>query len=130
MVLVEEEDVPVLVEGGGGEAAVEEGEAVHLVVLLLRRLHLLHLLHVQLRQPRPRLRLLWPQASAEKILQRHEHEHSFCLQCKRVPIMMHLVIIVVGVRVTRIPHLQGLVNDLLVLHMFLMRLELVQMLLV
>ena len=57
--LVEEEDVPVLVEGGGGEAAVEEGEAVHLVVLLLRRLHLLHLLHVQLRQPRPRLRLLW-----------------------------------------------------------------------
>ena len=44
--------------------------------------------------------------------------------------MMHLVIVVVGVRVTRIPHLQGLVNDLLVLHMFLMRLELVQMLLV
>jgi hypothetical protein len=47
-----------------GEAAVEEGEVVHLVVLLLRRLHLLHLLlHV----------LLWPQAIAAKILLQHEH---------------------------------------------------------
>jgi hypothetical protein len=44
--------------------------------------------------------------------------------------MMHLVIVVVGVRVTRIPHLQGLVNNLLVLHTFLIRLELVLMLLV
>jgi hypothetical protein len=38
--------------------------------------------------------------------------------------MMHLVILVVGVKVTRIPHLHGLVNDLLVLYMFLVRLEL------
>jgi hypothetical protein len=108
--LVEEEDVPVLllVEGG------------HLVVLLLRRLHLLHILHL----------LLWPQASVAKILQQHKHEDNICLQCKRVPIMMHLLIVVVGMRVTKIPHLQGLVNNLLVLHMFLMRLELVLMLLV
>jgi hypothetical protein len=132
VVLVKEEDVPVvLIVKSRGEAANKEGEVVHMVFLLLLHLHLVHLLHVLLRQPPPRLQLLlWPQASAVKILQRHEHKDNFCLQCKRVPIMMHQVIVIIGMRVARIPYLQGLVNDLLVLHMFLMRLELVLMLLI
>jgi hypothetical protein len=32
--------------------------------------------------------------------------------------MMHQVIVIIGMRVARIPYLQGLVNDLLVLHIF------------
>jgi hypothetical protein len=125
MVLVkEEEDVPVLVvvQQGGGEAAVEEEEVVHLVVLLLlRRLHLLHLLHLLRCLHLLHLLhvLLWPQASAAKILPPYRYKDNFCLQCKRFPIM----------RVTRIPHLQELLNNLLVLHMFLTRLKLELMLL-
>jgi hypothetical protein len=105
---------------------VEEGVVVLQVVLLLRLqlLHFLHLMQILLRW------LLWPHASAARILQRHKHKDKFCLQCNWIPIMMLLVIVVVGVRVTKLPHLQGLVNNLLVLHMFLMLLVLVLMLLV
>ena len=89
--MVKDEDVPLLVEGGG-EAAVEEGEVVHLVLRRIHLLHFLHLLYV----------LLWPQASAAKILQQHKHKDKLSLQYKWVPKMMHrLVIDVVGMRATK-----------------------------
>jgi hypothetical protein len=76
-----------------------------------------------------RQQMLWPQASS--IHQQQEHDDKFSLQGNRVPIMMLLVVIVVvGVRVSMIHHPQGLVNDLRALRMFLMRVILVLMLLV
>ena len=92
-VVVKDEDVPVVLVKGGGEAAVEEGAV--LVHLVLRRIHLLHFLHLL-------YVLLWPQVSAAKILQQHEHKDKLSLQYKWVPKMMHrLVIDVVGMRATR-----------------------------
>ena len=127
------EDEVALVAEGGTEA-VKEGE---LVLRLVLHLHLhLHLnLHLRFRLLRLLLRqqMLWPQASS--ILQQQERHDKFSLQCNRAPIMMLLlvlvVIVVVGVRrVSMIHHPQGLVNDLRVLHMFLIRVILVLMLLV
>ncbi len=102
--LVEEEDVPVRVEGGG-EAAVEEGKVVHLVISSTSYTYCCNHKHQRLR------------FSSDTITKQ-------LLLATRVPIIMHLVIVVAGVRVTWIPHLQGLVNDLLVLHMLRTRLEL------
>ena len=115
------EDEVALVAEGGAEA-VKEGE----LVLLLLHLHLhLRLLRLLLRQ-----QMMWPQDSS--ILQQQEHDDKFSLQCNWVPtvIMVVVVVVVVDVRVTMIHHPQGLVNDLRVLHMFLMRVILVLMLLV